>query len=1459
VSDNKRTFDLILRGQDYATKTIADVGTALEGLEKKVDDQAASARQGVGGVDALRAALVELRKLSQTIAKDQGLIVTFDRQKEALEAQRAAVNNQKAALDALIAKQTAATTGASKYNKQITDAKKALEVVIRDESRAEVAYERTAKALEAIGVSTSRSKDGMESLNAQALKVEDTFHKAAVSVDQYAEAQRRAGQEAARASAQILAAQAKEGALNARALVGDPRAPTNRSLSTAITGTVSPSAGARTSLAGIDEELDRAAQTAETASLALGRYAEALARVNEAGQALTNKARLAEDFFAQEQATVQATMATDRHKASVISLADALARADDPTAQMTTELRRAEAAHAAATTEELRQATALESLRAKMQQAGVSTQSLAAAQTQLAHSAQRVATTQNALQQKVGSQGSGGFLGLKPYELQNLSYQVNDFFTQIASGTSVMQAFAQQGGQVFQLFPGAGAAILAALPAILAGGSAIAALVVGFNQLTEQDKAAKAFSGRLAVMADGAAYSAEALGELQDELGFVGVKSKEAGELLGLFVQKGVRPDLLDDFAASAKNLADALGVDLKEAVGLVAEGFTGGEDAVLALDDKLNFLSDSQRQTVRDMYATGDATGAANLAFEIFKDNVADGADKARGPWKEAFQALGGAIESLAQELALAVSDALNLEGAMDGLTDTLEGAARALRVYAYERGRGQAVSAERFATDVAETGVLVKAEEELARLRARRRAGEAGSRPAAQGFEFSTNAKETLDQRIARLTGTVATITTRLFADRDAALATSGGALALDRTTSSDERRAEADRKERERASKLAVAKTERERKRLLAAQKRERAKEARDAKRERAKEAREAAQAVREAARNARAYEVSQDRAGSNLASVLGLVGRDDQESLPARLDAVKGQFAKFYNDLDDLKEKAAKAGIARANIRVDGATLGEVEDRLDKAQKVLQRRATVDFYDDLASTAKKARDEQLTLVNQLLDAAIIDPEEAFKRSREVIERAAAGIREGLQKKLDAQTPLGLDLLDQLSLAEEALAAARARDLAARQAAARAEAARAPRGAEVVTVTATDPSKFLALQAAVESARTALQSFEQQRQRTVTALETADSEAKTQLREANLRSLAKLQEDLTAAEDRRARAVARIQEQVEEGQISEFEGNKRITETYIAARPAIEAYLSRMRSLVDTLVAVGAIGPAAAEQLRASLEQASKAAEATDANMKRVADTITNGLSAGVDKGLDAFIVKLGEVMDGTATLGDLWKSVGDTILSTISDILIDLAKFILKAAIMNQLMKIPALKKIIDAANGNTAGGLKEASTALTAAAAPWAVVVSGLLAAASALKVAAASSGGGGGGRGALSALFGAGKAFLGVNHSGGLGSDMSRTRAVSFSGLDATEMLKVVRKDEEVLTTDDPRHVANQGFAASAPQADNRYTVTNILDTETLVRQGISSRGGVDGLLTVIQKNKGAVKAALGM
>src|SRR6185436_11551313 len=68
--------------------------------------------------------------------------------------------------------------------------------------------------------------------------------------------------------------------------------------------------------------------------------------------------------------------------------------------------------------------------------------------------------------------GAVGFLGLRPYELTNLGYQVNDVFTGLASGQNTLQILAQQGPQFLQIF---GTAALRWFPAV--GAAALAASV----------------------------------------------------------------------------------------------------------------------------------------------------------------------------------------------------------------------------------------------------------------------------------------------------------------------------------------------------------------------------------------------------------------------------------------------------------------------------------------------------------------------------------------------------------------------------------------------------------------------------------------------------------------------------------------------------------------------------------------------------------------------------------------------------------------------------------------------------------------------------------------------------------------------------------------------------------------------------------------------------------------------
>jgi hypothetical protein len=1282
-------------------------------------------------------------------------------------------------------------------------------------------------SLERVGIEAADTDAALVRLASDADRVVVAYNKAATASDGFAAAQKRAGDAAAAAAAKTLAAQAREGAADAQSLVGNPSRVTPRSLSNAVLSAVAPAAGARNTVSGINEEIAATAAVAAEADLRLGEYAAALARVNEAGAALVGKSRLAEDFFAQKEALERATAAYEVHRVEVLRLAGAIDAADMPTAQMTAELQRAQRALAGAAKATERESDQLAILRSRMDQAGVETTSFAAAQNQLTAASQRAAAAQVQLQSKVGSQGGGGFLGLKPYELQNLSFQVNDFFTQIASGTPVTQAFAQQAGQVYQIFPGIGAAIMGALPAILAGGAAIGSLAIVIGQYTERADALKKFSGELALNADGFRYNAEAVAANVDELDGWITSTKDATAAVSRFIREGIVPEKLESFTRAAKNLSDVTGTDMKQAIDLVAEGFTGGYDAVAKLDDQFNFLSDSQRETIKDMYENGKATDAARVAYGIFDERVSEAARKAKGPWKEAFEALAGATETLADQTANAIADVLGLTDALDGLEANLRKAAQSWRVYAFERGRGSAVDPQTSTQDILSSGRVEALRQQIARQQ----------QVLDNGSADRNGTAPMIRKQIGEARSQLTALETRLA--RDKVEVANLDPVAQQRDRLNDEKKADAEAARAGRSAKAA------------------RAKEEREAKAARAKALREAKAHDREVERTRKDFERSQEKTSNNLNSVLGLVGRGDQVSLGARLDAIKGQFAKFYDDLDELKTKAAAAGKSTAEIRVDGRTISEIEGELDRARKILDRRATVDFYSDLTESVRKARDDQIRLISQLSEAGIITAEESFKRQKEAAQAAGIEIAKASNQTLLKLAPLGTALQDNLDQAKAALAAVRT-------APPRGGATATAGGVEQVTVTA---ERFNNLASAVTAAEDALAAFNAQKQRAEVAAATATGDTAKAVREAGLAAIAKVQEQLDVIEASRARRVGNIQRQVAERQVTEIEGNRLITQTYAETAGTVDELVDRMQSLLVSMEQLGVIAPAAADTLRGGFEDASNAAKATDENLKAVVQTIESGVLSGVDSGVDSFVAKLGEVLDGTAKIEDLWSTLGNTVRSTIASILIDLSKMILKAAVLEALMKIPAFKRLYDKANGNTAEGLKDASSALVTAAAPWAAVIVGLQTSAAALQAAAvatsassASSGGGNKGGGIFSAIAG----LFGVHHSGGIVGDPSRSRQLSLgprAGLDSTERMIIAQKGEEVLTPDDPRHVSNwgKGGGASGGQGDAAFTVTNILDAEAVTRLGLNSRAGESGVLTIIQKNAPAVKSALGV
>ena len=279
--------------------------------------------------------------------------------------------------------------------------------------------------------------------------------------------------------------------------------------------------------------------------------------------------------------------------------------------------------------------------------------------------AQKMAVTQ--VQQR------GRALGLRPHELQNLGYQVNDLITQIASGTSPMQAFAQQGGQIAQIFPAATSAILRFAPAVAAAAIVVSPLIVALKQMSDEAKRVSLVNDQLAVSGNAARYSKKDLAEYAEALSAIGVKAEDVRGIVSTALREGLRPEYFDRFAQSARGLAKVTGDDLAESINSVTQAFTGNADEVLALDDKLGFLTQSERKHIEALREQKRDVEARTQAFAIFEGRYGAISAKMDGTWARILDNFGEAWGAFGKSMLDGIQwDAIRDElGSILGLID--------------------------------------------------------------------------------------------------------------------------------------------------------------------------------------------------------------------------------------------------------------------------------------------------------------------------------------------------------------------------------------------------------------------------------------------------------------------------------------------------------------------------------------------------------------------------------------------------------------------------------------------------------------------------------------------------------------------------------------------------------------------------------------------------------------------
>jgi uncharacterized protein (TIGR02594 family) len=284
-------------------------------------------------------------------------------------------------------------------------------------------------------------------------------------------------------------------------------------------------------------------------------------------------------------------------------------------------------------------------------------------------------TTEQLQRQGRGERGRPSLFGLKPYELTNLGYQVNDVFTQLASGTSLTQTLAQQGGQLLQLFPKVGSAIIAALgnPLILAAAAGLGLVVAAVMRVRTEMERVRQFEGVLHAMGDGAAYSAHALADAADQLDRYGMSGEAAMASIRAFLNEGLAPGRIVEFGRAAQNMADVLSIEVVDAARQVGEGLTGNWEAMQRLQAATRFLSNEEEARVRTMFEEGRAAEARSEAARIFTLRMDDAARRSRGPWTDATRGLSESWTGFIDRLSSGSTTIVTINAMIDSLSRSL------------------------------------------------------------------------------------------------------------------------------------------------------------------------------------------------------------------------------------------------------------------------------------------------------------------------------------------------------------------------------------------------------------------------------------------------------------------------------------------------------------------------------------------------------------------------------------------------------------------------------------------------------------------------------------------------------------------------------------------------------------------------------------------------------------------
>lgn len=220
-----------------------------------------------------------------------------------------------------------------------------------------------------------------------------------------------------------------------------------------------------------------------------------------------------------------------------------------------------------------------------------------------------------------------GLFGLRAYEVQNLGYQINDVFTQLASGTRATQVAAQQGGQVLQIFNRNLFDLLPYLPRIAGGLAVVGVAFVAVSRAIDISASTRQFNADLTATVEGTRYAADTLTKQRKAIQDYGVAWDEAGALIQKAVEVGLNPDRIVQFAKVAQDLSDRTGAKFPEVADNLIKVFTGPFEGIVKLNAQYGFWTQAQIEANRELAESGRLSEAQAAGFSAFRERQAEAA----------------------------------------------------------------------------------------------------------------------------------------------------------------------------------------------------------------------------------------------------------------------------------------------------------------------------------------------------------------------------------------------------------------------------------------------------------------------------------------------------------------------------------------------------------------------------------------------------------------------------------------------------------------------------------------------------------------------------------------------------------------------------------------------------------------------------------------------------------------